>query len=63
MMIHEAPIFSVVKKSKQMCNLLYALSRLNNNILISLYKVYFRSFLDNVSILFIHLIISIYLIH
>ena len=45
--------FSVVKKSRQMCNLLlYAFSDLNNNILISLYKVYVRSLLDYASIIY-----------
>ena len=41
-------IFSVVKKFREMCNLLfYAFSGFNNNILISLYKVYVRSLLDS----------------
>ena len=46
-------IFSFVKNTKQKCNLLlYAFSSLNNSILISLFKVFVRSFLDTDSILY-----------
>ena len=46
-------IFSFGKKSRQVCNLLlYAYSGLNNNSLISWYKVYVSSLLDFTSIIY-----------
>ena len=46
--------FTVVKKARQMCNLLLlTLHELNNNITISLYKVYVRSLLDYATIIYL----------
>ena len=56
----ETHIFGGFKKSKQMCDLLLRAFRgLNNNIIISLYKVYERFLLDNASIIYSPYIICI----
>ena len=56
-------IFTVVKKSSPMCNLLLRVFHgLNNNIIISLYKVYVRPLLDYAAIIYLPYVYIMYLI-